>query len=362
MGQSERIEAARLALMETALDGQWAEALNAVARACGGHCGQLITLDGGGRVAGHWLTGLPEDFGERIEAYGLTDAGVNPRLRIGRYARVLSVVADQEHVDAEMRRRHPIYAEMFEPHEVGFNCQTVLDRSQLGLVRLSVSRNTPLDADDIEAFHALAPYVRSAVRMRQTLEAAGLDASLRTLSALSEAAFIMDRTGHVIGMTDRASDIATEARALTLREGRLVARRAVDQAPLENAVARACTGLPGLRLVIGGEGAEVATLDIQPLGGAGGPVVGAAALVVVRRPARMAEQRDAIERRWGLTPAESDIVMGLCHGRSLGEIAAVRGVSGETVRSQLRAVFSKMGVNRQAEVVAHVARPAEETA
>ena len=58
----------------------------------------------------------------------------------------------------------------------------------------------------------------------------------------------------------------------------------------------------------------------------------------------------------GLTPAESRLVAELfvTAGR-LDDVAAARGVTHETARSQLRSVFQKCGVGSQAELVRLVA-------
>jgi DNA-binding CsgD family transcriptional regulator len=58
----------------------------------------------------------------------------------------------------------------------------------------------------------------------------------------------------------------------------------------------------------------------------------------------------------GLTPAEAELVGQLARGRSLEEAARARGVSINTVRSQLKQVFSKTGTSRQGELVQLVFR------
>lgn len=52
-----------------------------------------------------------------------------------------------------------------------------------------------------------------------------------------------------------------------------------------------------------------------------------------------------------LTPAEARVAAQLARGLSAVEIAAGRGVSMQTVRAQIRAVFEKTGINRQSDLV-----------
>lgn len=58
---------------------------------------------------------------------------------------------------------------------------------------------------------------------------------------------------------------------------------------------------------------------------------------------------------WDLTPAEARIAALLATGSPLDDIAAERRVSRETVRSQAKVVYEKLGVRRQAELVAKLA-------
>jgi len=69
----------------------------------------------------------------------------------------------------------------------------------------------------------------------------------------------------------------------------------------------------------------------------------------------------AIPDRWlsqmfGLTRTEASVTNWLVSGRSIDEYAQHRGVSLETARSQLKAVLSKTGMSRQAQLVAALAR------
>jgi DNA-binding CsgD family transcriptional regulator len=55
---------------------------------------------------------------------------------------------------------------------------------------------------------------------------------------------------------------------------------------------------------------------------------------------------------YGLSAAESELLDGLLGGLRLAEIAASRGTSRETARSQLKSIFRKTGVATQSDLVA----------
>lgn len=54
---------------------------------------------------------------------------------------------------------------------------------------------------------------------------------------------------------------------------------------------------------------------------------------------------------FGLTPAEARLAVALSQGESLAKFAANRSVSVGTARIQLKSIFSKLGINRQPELV-----------
>ena len=60
---------------------------------------------------------------------------------------------------------------------------------------------------------------------------------------------------------------------------------------------------------------------------------------------------EVLETLYQLTHAEAELVRLIAEGNSLEEVAAERGVTMNTVRSQLKQVFSKTDTSRQGELV-----------
>lgn len=76
------------------------------------------------------------------------------------------------------------------------------------------------------------------------------------------------------------------------------------------------------------------------------------ALVTIARPrgdAKLIAER--VRRLYGLTQAEARVVSALVLGRTVDEIAFAHGVRASTVRAQVRSIYDKIGVNRQADLV-----------
>ena len=54
---------------------------------------------------------------------------------------------------------------------------------------------------------------------------------------------------------------------------------------------------------------------------------------------------------FGLTPAEARLAILLARGLNLAEVSTAQNISQHTARAQLKSIFAKTGVSRQAELV-----------
>lgn len=59
-----------------------------------------------------------------------------------------------------------------------------------------------------------------------------------------------------------------------------------------------------------------------------------------------------IAERFDLSPRETQVALHLAAGGSIREYAAAHGLSDQTVRTQLKSIFAKTGVNRQSGLAA----------
>lgn len=102
-------------------------------------------------------------------------------------------------------------------------------------------------------------------------------------------------------------------------------------------------------------GQEVAPLVVHliPLKGRARDVCGSdgVLLLIARVGNEVLPNADLLRLLFDLTPAESRVARCLAEGMTLEQIAAALRISSLTVRTQLRSVFSKTGVRRQADLV-----------
>jgi DNA-binding CsgD family transcriptional regulator len=94
-------------------------------------------------------------------------------------------------------------------------------------------------------------------------------------------------------------------------------------------------------------------VHVVPVRGAANDIFAAASCVLIITSVAHPEMASArvVQGLFDLTPAEARIARGIAAGRTIDELAREAGLAVGTVRQQLKAVFSKTGVSRQAELV-----------
>lgn len=351
-----------------ALGGDWHAALNALADACGAERGELIGVGADRAVPFNWMTRFdPAGLQEFVVLRG-GDPQINPRVWMGLRAPILEAWHDvQCSNDAELRRNF-VYADYCRRYEIPYGSQTTLLRDDGMLIGLAVlrseARGVP-QAEDRRAFEVLAPQVRAAVRTQMALEGQGAALAAGALETLGIAAFVCDGSGRVRALTPAAEESLGRG-VVRLRQGRLGAARDEDTRALEVALAAAVRGLaaPGdrpLRTLVlrdpeaplSVEVVDVVTLPARPFAFGFEP----RALVTVRGARREDPNlSEVLKLAFALTPAEADIAVRLADGESREAIAQARGASVETVRSQVKSLFGKLGVSRAGELSARLTR------
>lgn len=363
---SASVAKARKLLLNASLDGDaLPEALNAVADACGGRSGQLIAFSTQRGVTGHWLTRVPEDFVRLAEAHGLTDAELNPRLRLGLSAAPLTLIADHDHVSAQTRARSAIYQDLFDRHDLPYNCQVVLARTEESLIRVSVTRTAkqgPFDLEALDALRTLVPDLEAAVRFQRALEHAADQGAGQAIAHMPLAVFALDSSGYISAMSGAARTLLQSKTHFTLVSGRLHPVNKEDAAQLgallKNALALADKGGPAPPIAIGFRtkvGAEPMRFELTLLPMKGRPLSSRGALLLTQSTrSDEADLASILRLSYGLTQAEAAIALRIADGDTPRLIAAHRNVTLSTVRSQLQVIYAKLNIHRQAQLVSLV--------
>jgi DNA-binding CsgD family transcriptional regulator len=211
-----------------------------------------------------------------------------------------------------------------------------------GLAGLERRRGEPpFEEADRGRLEELAPFaVAGARRQLQYDELSREAAALRALGKVAGAIYVIDRDRRrVVWAADRehgldwADDVEpVEALLVDAAEQSLSARAQGDALPTP------------LRLPNGGSVAAVAALE-------GDPVFAGARCAVVR----VATQRPAAFE--GLSKREREIARLLVSGYSGVNVAALSGLSENTVRTYVRRLYGKLGVNNRADLVRKLVSP-----
>jgi DNA-binding CsgD family transcriptional regulator len=186
------------------------------------------------------------------------------------------------------------------------------------------------------------------------------------MDALSIPVFICDRTGRVRSLTQAAESLVTTGRGLQLKAGRLQAYWQEETKALSDAIEsaviwRAQPGPAVLRtVVLRGQDHNTAplVLDVFPLPSQPYRLNFAPRVLVVARGPRgeKARRTAVLQAAYALTSAEVQITEYLVEGQSAEFIAAKRGVSVATVRTQIKTIMAKLGVSRQVELVVRLGK------
>ena len=77
----------------------------------------------------------------------------------------------------------------------------------------------------------------------------------------------------------------------------------------------------------------------------------AGAWIFAQRPGETVPSVDALRRCWGLSPTQASVVVGVCEGLSVTQVAARLGIGVQTVRGHMKHIFSRSGYRRQVDLV-----------
>jgi DNA-binding CsgD family transcriptional regulator len=230
----------------------------------------------------------------------------------------------------------------------------------VAMVNLMVPR---IDADEAQlACYALAvlkPHLERAYAMHRQLQVAQLQSDLgfAALDRLAIGAVLLDAHGRVLILNETAETILKAKDGLAIERQTLTAAGPARDCLFE-AVGRAFETSGALVVVPRPSGRRPFALSILPAGSAGGFFGLHAAAVFISDPERRnSSAAEAVRASYGLTPAESALCRKLSAGLSLQEIAERGAISITTVRSHLKSVFAKTGVQRQGELLQLLATP-----
>jgi DNA-binding CsgD family transcriptional regulator len=222
------------------------------------------------------------------------------------------------------------------------------------------SSSSEFETDTEEILCLLAGHLKQAFKLYGKFsdlkaQSAGLEIAL---DMHPTGIFLLGSTGQVVLMNGAASALVLERDGLLATRTGLRAERPAESSLLEKTIRQAASTSNGHGISAGGmmlisrRARPPLQIVVSPISKSALTYQAVAAIAFVTDPAqRQRPTRDVLKARFGLTPAECRVALLLGDGHAPRKIANMIGVTDNTVRSQIKSIFSKTGVNRQGELI-----------
>ncbi len=234
------------------------------------------------------------------------------------------------------------------------------------LCMMRARRDGQYSDDQLSRVARLLPHVRRA--LGHHIRLGRLESQLTSISALVDRlvapVLLVDRTGLLRYTNSSGQEALRRADFLVLRTGRVQPRSVKQErhftdvlaAALSDDVSTAATELSSSIRLLDGEG-HAAVLIVQALRGQAnlsGMPQAHAVLFLIRADEKPSVNTTRLQMVFGLTPAETRLAEHLVSGKDLRQIGEELKVSRETLKSQLRSLFTKTDTRRQGELIARL--------
>lgn len=274
------------------------------------------------------------------------------------------ILAPEEFIGGERWFNGEFFKEYLQPHDIHFQIGADFFPDQYSECRLRLCR--PLawgafTAAERACCELLIPHFKRAVYLHSRLYKTEVERELyaSTFDRMHVGTLIIGDDGTLLTANQAAEVILAERNGLWLSDGTLRAQQNSAQQALAAAIRAArtegagATFIKALNVPRTGAHADLKVLIkniplSQRVEGNRRPAV----VVYIRDPERVfIPSTDILRMLFSFTPAEAALAKLLAEGLSLDEAGAALGISKNTGKSRLRAVFAKTGTTRQASLV-----------
>lgn len=337
-------EAALAALAQAPFDdGQWMIALDRIAAATGSRMGQLIGWISDQRPPMNLLTDTLAISEDDWLSAGGTSTKANPMMHAGSRLPAMTTILDVEVCLKQSKEERTLWGNFFDPCDVPHMGAIVLskhDGDHLALAMMRRRREGPLSGDQKKIFEDCARAALQASQLSKALGESATSMLSQGLEAVQSPAFAFNGAGKVVAITSQAEQLLRAGSWFDIANGQLRSPRQSDISTLNTALAKTLqTSQPSeVRLQRPGKSLLI---RLMPLSARIGLYFSAQALAILQ------ETRDEPS----LTAAERAVLEHLRTGQRASAIADQRQVSVETVRSQIKVIYQKLGVTSHVELL-----------
>jgi DNA-binding CsgD family transcriptional regulator/PAS domain-containing protein len=356
------------ALYASVLDPErWPDALTQIAQVSGGLGAVIVPVTAADKMVTLASASLEESNCDYRREWWRYDVRKEKVLARGP---THGLISDADLLDDDTLRTHPFCQEFSRRHGLGtyMGYVTVLPSRQIITVGVHRElRHGPFETADRDHFARLAPHAARAIAAAAEI-ADGRRASRllgSTLDRLTCGVIQLDARGGVVSVNDTAQSML--GTGFTVSRGRLKAATARDQKALDALVMSALPGRttvvrPPLVLTRHAGGAQKVVIQAIPVTGAEQTsfehlALRPGVLMLVNRLS-VAGSEALADRlvRLGLTKGQARVATAVGSGLSAKEAAKQLGLTEGTIRTVLKAVYARLDISRQGQLVALVTK------
>ena len=338
-----------------AIPEYWPEVLEKLAAIAGAQAGALVAYRGREPI-GHTSSRLYREGYDDYFSNGIAIENPRPLRHFERqYPGFLS---DLEVQSREELERDEIYNRFLHPHGLQWTAGTLILSPSGDLLVVDVARaigEAPFDRAALEAIDRYRPHLARASLMASRLGLRAASGMTDAMQLLGLPALALSGSGKVVAMNPLAE--ALDERVTTAGLDRVMLGHSSADMLLTEALQDARAGTVRSIPLPAAEGQPALIVHLLPITGAARDIFAAAKslMLVTDVTAPEAPTQELLAGLFDLTPAEARVARALASGLPLDQVAAEFGLSVQTIRNQLAAVFHKTGTSRQVELLRLIA-------
>lgn len=268
------------------------------------------------------------------------------------------------HTTKEQRDASPYYRECVKAGGVIDTMQYFLVHTRERFSGFAVTRHesrSEFSDADIELGSLLLPHLRRAVAISNILDAQTIERERlrQTLDAVRCGVILVDEQGGILHANRPGEQLLENGDILQSLRGKLHACHEPAARELRAAIRTAAIpGLPmgttGMAILLSEARERPSFAHVLPMrhgNSDANHIPDTVAAVFVSASPDERSVVEVIATAYGLTFAEQRVLTGILSGSTLAETASTLGVAHTTAKTHLEAIFSKTGVNRQADLI-----------
>lgn len=307
------------------------------------------------KIENIWYTGLSLEFMEWYVSNNMIESDLVSNnaihCRPGLFQTALSLIEQVKHL--------PDYDRWQQDQNMIDSAWLVVDSTETHTTLLAMQRTLEQGAykeAEIAQLNRLVPFIKQAALLYKQLDKT--NTTNRSMAALIDAlpnpSFILNERSELIYANKKAEDFLSRHDQISVKDKRLEFKDAQHTNSFLTAstqIIRASMG-QGIYdndvIILKASRKEPVVMTLSPIEGSG------ILATLYDSAKRSMPTPELIAAYFDLSPAESKLCTDLILGMSLKEIAGNRSKSEATIRSQLKQIFHKTGVNRQGQLICTV--------